>query len=179
MTRLLRDTAPVQASYVVDINETKCCLAQIMYRLNYSHHNNHRPVALELTTQMTPMKLTMYKQVCRLIAGACAASLLMSATSHAASSEQPYIDSIYDWGSWDIGLEPAAGGPVAVPNNAVGNRVSSVQFRPNDNSTYSPGNRIVSNLIMPTPIPTPAGPPSINTNGPDVPPPAGGPNVGF
>ncbi|MGB5397586.1 MAG: hypothetical protein WBN96_10590 [Gammaproteobacteria bacterium] len=79
-------------------------------------------------------------------------------------------DSVYNWGSWELGLEPAAGGPIALPNRALSNRPASVRFRPSDNSVYSASTRTLAETTM---GPTPAPPVVPLTNGPGTAPPGG------
>jgi hypothetical protein len=55
-------------------------------------------------------------------------------TDSSAKSDE-YVDSVYSWGIWELGIEPAAG-PEAPANRALNNRALSLQFRPNDNAAY-------------------------------------------
>ena len=84
-------------------------------------------------------------------------------------------DSVYNWGSWELGLEPAAGGPIALPNRALSNRPANVRFRPSDNSVFSAGTRTLADSSM---GPTPAPPVVPLTNGPGTAP-SGGPGDRF
>jgi hypothetical protein len=88
-----------------------------------------------------------------------ALGLLLTSTAAQADNKQTstdqYVDSVYGWGSWELGVEPAAGGPVALPNNAINNRPANVHFRPNDNSVYALEKRSVVTVSQnPTPAPT-------------------------
>jgi len=86
-----------------------------------------------------------------------------------------YVDSVDNWGSWELGLEPAAGGPVALPNTAISNRPANVRFRPNDNSVYGVANRGMATVRQnPSPAPIHVAP----TSGPGTAP-AGGPGDRF
>ena len=91
---------------------------------------------------------------------ALALGLLLSSTAAQADSKQEqtsaqYVDSVHSWGSWELGIEPAAGGPVALPNNAVNNRPANIHFRPNDNTVYGVNRRGTANVALnPTPAPT-------------------------
>lgn len=100
--------------------------------------------------------------------------LTTSAMAHAkndsASTATEYVDSVHSWGSWELGLEPAAGGPIALPENAVSNRPADVRFRPNDNRVYSVG---TPGLITATPNPSPAPTRVVPTSGPGTAPPGG------
>lgn len=90
---------------------------------------------------------------------AIALGLLLSSTAAQADSTQKqtadqYVDSMHSWGSWELGVEPAAGGPVALPNNAVSNRSANIHFRPNDNRVYALKRRGTANVALnPTPAP--------------------------
>jgi len=111
---------------------------------------------------------------------AIAISLLLSSAAAQADNKQmktadKYVDSVYSWGSWGLGIEPAAGGPVALPNNAVNNRSANVHFRPNDNTVYGLSKRGATNVSMnPTPAPTHVPP----TLGPGTAP-SGSPSASF
>lgn len=58
-----------------------------------------------------------------------------------------YIDSVNSWGTWELGIEPAAG-PRAVSSHVMTVRSADVQFRPNDNAAYRP-NAVTLNENMP------------------------------
>jgi len=60
---------------------------------------------------------------------------LTTAAFAATSDEGAYIDSVYSWGIWELGLEPASG-PQVSANNAMNDRSRRVLFRPNDNAAY-------------------------------------------
>ena len=103
-------------------------------------------------------------------------ALMFTTTTNvmAANDQSPALagkaDSVYNWGSWELGLEPAAGGPIALPNQALNNRPANVRFRPSDNRVYSAGTRVLAeNNMGPTPIP----PVVPLTNGPGTAPPGG------
>jgi hypothetical protein len=49
------------------------------------------------------------------------------------------IDNVYSWGSWELGVEPAAGGPVPVTNRPLNVSQKNLQFRPNQNSAFTTG----------------------------------------
>jgi hypothetical protein len=59
---------------------------------------------------------------------------VFAATDSSAKSDE-YVDSVYSWGIWELGIEPAAG-PQAPANRALNNRARSLQFRPNDNAAF-------------------------------------------
>ena len=89
-------------------------------------------------------------------------------------ADEAFVDSVYEWGSWELGLEPAAGGPVAPKTTTVKVNQRQLQFRPNDNSAFR-GNAAIAVTAgtSPTPPPVPVTPPTV---GPlDGPPPTGSP----
>ena len=69
----------------------------------------------------------------------------MSSSAYAATESEgaDYVDSVYGWGAWELGLEPAAGGPPPSPGRALAAMEANVQFRPNENSAFSPDTRPV------------------------------------
>lgn len=79
------------------------------------------------------------------------------AAADADESEEAYIDSVYSWGIWELGLEPASG-PQAPASTALNDRSRELQFRPNDNAAYIPpsiplGTAAPTSPPLPTPIP--------------------------
>ncbi len=103
---------------------------------------------------------------------------LLLATSASAQAENQdtqtagtYVDSVYHWGSWELGLEPAAGGPITPPRIALSNRPANLRFRPNDNSVFGIRNRGLANPVVnttpaPTHVPPTAGPGTAPPGGP-------------
>lgn len=67
-------------------------------------------------------------------AAACLFTLTTAALA-ATDTEDVYIDSVYSWGIWELGLEPASG-PQVSANNAMNDRSTQLLFRPNDNAAY-------------------------------------------
>ncbi len=110
----------------------------------------------------------------------CAIALLLTSAAAQADNQQTrtadkYVDSMYSWGSWGLGIEPAAGGPVALPDNAVNNRSANIHFRPNDNTVYGLNKHSATDVSLnPTPAPTHVPP----TLGPGVAP-SGSPGTNF
>lgn len=85
------------------------------------------------------------------------ACLLMLAASAVASTdstagENAYVDSVYSWGIWELGLEPASG-PQASANHAINDRSRRLQFRPNDNAAYISQSVPVPPALPPVPTP--------------------------
>ena len=67
-------------------------------------------------------------------AAACLFTLATAAFA-ATNDEGAYIDSVYSWGIWELGLEPASG-PQVSADNAMNDRSMKLLFRPNDNAAY-------------------------------------------
>ena len=92
------------------------------------------------------------------------ACLLMLAANAAASTdstedEDAYVDSVYSWGIWELGLEPASG-PQMPANSAIKDRSRRLQFRPNDNAAYTTLSAPVSTATtIASPPPVPVAPP--------------------
>jgi len=57
------------------------------------------------------------------------------AATESTDANSAHFDSVYSWGVWESGLEPAAGQQASV-NRALDTRTSNPQFRPNDNAAY-------------------------------------------
>jgi hypothetical protein len=86
---------------------------------------------------------------------AAACLFIQTTAAYAATSgKDAYIDSVYSWGIWELGLEPASG-PQASANNAMNDRSKKLLFRPNDNAAY-----LSQSIPVPpvTPPPAPAAP---------------------
>ena len=64
-----------------------------------------------------------------------ALSTTASAAADSAAKSDEYVDSVYSWGIWELGIEPAAG-PQVPANRALNNRALNLQFRPNDNAAF-------------------------------------------
>lgn len=121
----------------------------------------------------------------RLLSAACLLGLsgLCFAETNSSSSEIAYVDSAYEWGSWELGIQPAAAAPAPSPQRAAAPRISGVQFRPNDNTAYAPNARaITQTTIMPAPLPAPVVIPVVPSSAPILPSqplPSGGPGDRF
>lgn len=71
-----------------------------------------------------------------LVCTATACLFMLVTTAFAATNDEgAYIDSVYSWGIWELGLEPASG-PQGSANNAMNDRSRKLLFRPNDNAAY-------------------------------------------
>ncbi len=73
----------------------------------------------------------------------CAGLLGLAGSAYAAAPTSDieataYVDSFNEWGAWELGLEPAAGGSTPSPSRALTSRKANIVFRPKDNNAYSP-----------------------------------------
>ena len=123
------------------------------------------------------------------------ASLVLTTTSVAAinndtaqdynTSSTAYVDSIFQWGAWELDIEPAAGGLQAQTTQAMNARDPKVRLRTNSMSALAPPQRpgTVTPPAAPIPIapplPVPVPVPTITPINPGVPVPIGGPGDGF
>ncbi len=87
--------------------------------------------------------------------------VMMSAGAQATtdSANAGFVDSVYSWGTWELGLDPASG-PDAPSGNALNDRSRSLKFRPNENAAYMVRSVPVAPAITLAPtVPTsPSGP---------------------
>ena len=72
----------------------------------------------------------------------------------ATDTEGTYIDSVYSWGIWELGLEPSSGLQDSA-NIAMKDRSRELLFRPNDNVAYTPQSIPVPQVQQPLPLPPP------------------------
>jgi hypothetical protein len=118
---------------------------------------------------------TRQKSVNRLTSACISLGCLFAAMSavHAAAdpdeSQKAPIDSVYSWGQWELGLEPASGVKVPADTKLV-DRSRLLQFRPNDNAAYVPTS-IPLGTGTPTtpPVPSPIPVISVGGTGPILP----------
>ena len=96
--------------------------------------------------------------ICMLLA----VSVFSTAPNAAEAENTAYVDSVYSWGAWELGIEPAAG-PRAAQNTPMNDRSASLQFRPNDNAAFSTVAIPVNTAPPVPPTPTPPVIPSIPT----------------
>lgn len=101
----------------------------------------------------------------RLLLTACLgiAATVNTAAADSNPEQQAYVDSVHSWGSWELGIEPAAG-PQAPPPQTLNYQHSNIQFRPNDNASFrvQAEEVTVTNIdppppmpVVPSPAPTP------------------------
>ena len=77
----------------------------------------------------------------------------LSTSAHALTDAgEEYVDSVYSWGIWELGLEPASG-PQAPADNTMNDRSMKLQFRPNDNAAYMTQSISVPPPAAPVPPP--------------------------
>lgn len=108
--------------------------------------------------------------ICMSVACLFALSTNESTAADSTVPDDAYVDSVYSWGIWELGLEPASG-PKLSENNAMNDRSRKLLFRPNDNTAYAaqsvpvPPVSSINPLppkpaLPPKPVPpVPAGPP--------------------
>lgn len=104
-----------------------------------------------------------------------AVSMTATATSlagnMAASNTNAYVDSVHQWGAWEMDIEPAAGGLRQAKTQALAVRDSKLRLRTNSISALAPKSPVV--FSAPTsPITPPVVP--VTPPGPPVTPPVGG-----
>jgi hypothetical protein len=123
----------------------------------------------EINTMLTIEIKTQQRSVNRLTFACISLGCLLAATTAvdaAADTDESQgapIDSVYSWGQWELGLEPASG--VEVPaDTKLGDRSRQLQFRPNDNAAYVPTS-IPLGTGTPTTPPAPAPIPVISVGG--------------
>ena len=105
------------------------------------------------------MSITLLTRLCLI-----AASFVLTATSAAATNENTaYIDSVHQWGPWELDIEPAAGGLKTQTTQALNARDSKVRLRTNSISALAPPQRpeSITRPSAPLPVtpPAPAIPP--------------------
>lgn len=104
--------------------------------------------------------LTTTKLTLAVITLTCASASIAEALDK--SVAEPYVDSITQWGAWELDIEPAAGGLKKAETRALYTRDSKVTVRTNSFSALSPAR--TAGAQPPTPPTTP---------------PFGGPSDGF
>lgn len=103
-----------------------------------------------------------YGLACLCLSVACLFALTSNAfaATDADEAEDSYVDSVYNWGAWELGLEPASGPQPA--SRALNNRSRTLQFRPNDNAAFIPESIEVPPVTtFSPPPPLPVMPPTI------------------
>ena len=118
------------------------------------------------------------------IKSASAAKLLMltalmvtSSTSYAEDADLAYVDSIHEWGAWNLDIEPAAGGLSQPTTPALNARGSKVALRTNSIAALAPPKVPVVFTAPTAPLVPPVVPVTPPT--PPVTPPIGGPTDGL
>ena len=82
--------------------------------------------------------------ICVTVAGLLISMTDANSKTGSSADEAAYVDSVYSWGSWELGLQPAPG-PQTPGSGAMNDRSRQLQFRPNDNATY---------MVQSVPIPS-------------------------
>ncbi|NOQ89589.1 MAG: hypothetical protein GQ549_01440 [Gammaproteobacteria bacterium] len=98
-----------------------------------------------------------------------------SAVSNAAT-ETAYVDSVKNWGAWDLDIQPAAGGIKAPSTRPLSARGTKLRLRTNSFTALAPVNSHGSPAGN---SPTPTPPPAVTPPPPVVPSPIGGPTSGL
>ena len=128
-----------------------------MYTINQKQHSG---LANRLVTACLLLAMSVFNSV--------------AYAEEAGNTTTAYVDSVHSWGTWALGIEPAAG-PQAAQNMPMNDRSANLKFRPSDNAAYQTvaiPEPQVSTPPIPTP-PAPIGPPGlVPTTGPV---PVGGP----
>ena len=93
--------------------------------------------------------------LCLIVACACTLQSPAFAATDTTDQEEAYTDSVYSWGAWEFGIEPATS-PRSAANRAINNRSKQLLFRPNDNAAYTATSiplQSATNISRPPPIP--------------------------
>ena len=97
--------------------------------------------------------------ICTTIACLLMLTANVAASTDSTAGEDAYVDSVYSWGIWELGFEPATG-PQMPANSAIKDRSRRLQFRPNDNAAYTTLSVPFSNVTtLAPPPPVPVAPP--------------------
>ena len=103
----------------------------------------------QIETKTQNMSVYRLAFACMTIVCLFALATAVFADTASTDAQEVYIDSVYSWGIWELGLEPASGPEVAA-SNVINDRSRSLQFRPNDNAAYiNPGIPIATTLSPP------------------------------
>jgi len=95
------------------------------------------------------------------------------ATKDLSTSTTAYVDSIHQWGAWELDIEPAAGGLTPQTTRPLNARGAKITLRTNSISALAPAAPATITPISPVPV-VPFTPPP-----PPVVPPIGGPADGL
>jgi len=120
----------------------------------------------QIETNTQALAVVRLAVICTTIACLLMLTATAAASTDSTDSENAYVDSVYSWGIWELGLEPASG-PQAPANNAINDRSRRLQFRPNDNAAYISQNIPVPPATIntpPAPLP-PAPTPVVGASG--------------
>jgi hypothetical protein len=106
---------------------------------------------------------------------ACLFAITAAANATTDSANEVFVDSVYSWGIWELGLDPESG-PQPPSGNALNDRSRSLKFRPNDNAAYmvrsipvapavsvAPAAPSVPSTPLTPVTPMPIGPPGFST----------------
>jgi len=116
--------------------------------------------------KLTTLTRLMLKR-CLLAASIAATTNVIAATDD--SVQTAYVDSVHNWGAWELDIEPAAGGVQAAELQPLNARSANVALRTNSFSALAPPAPQPEIIIASPQVPTPVIPPT-----PPVTPPIGG-----
>jgi hypothetical protein len=106
-------------------------------------------------------------------------SVFVSTTAFAGApgeiQNQAYVDSVTQWGAWELDIEPAAGGITQADTGALKARNSKVSLRTNSISALAPP-APPTQPVPPLPV-TPTSTPTLTPISPNVPIPIGNPGI--
>lgn len=97
---------------------------------------NERETVYPIETKKQVISVYRLLIVCLSVGYLFALTTHVSSAAESTVADDDYIDSVYSWGIWELGLEPASG-PELPENNAMNDRSRKLQFRPNDNAAYT------------------------------------------
>jgi len=79
-----------------------------------------------------------------------------------AENTTAYVDSVFQWGAWELDIEPAAGGSQTATTHPLQTRESSVTFRTNSISALAPLQPAGAKSVVPeVPVVIPVIPPPV------------------
>ncbi len=115
--------------------------------------------------------ISVYKLAYRCTSIVCLVALTAAAYANTdnADTGDADVDSVYSWGIWELGLEPASG-PQAPASHAINDRSRSLKFRPNDNAAYMVQSIPVTQAVTTSPQPPAPQPPPPTPRAPVAPP---------
>ena len=131
---------------------------------------NEREAVYPIETKQYVISVFRLVIVCLSVVYLFALTTNVSEAAESKVADDDYVDSVYSWGIWELGLEPASG-PQLPENSAMNDRSRKLQFRPNDNAAYTTQSVPLPPVSIINPLPPkPALPPKPVPPVPVVPP---------